>query len=78
MQHHPNRLWLGIGCLIAGGWTLSLLDTAGKLLTIAGYHVVMIAWVRYTLNTALMTITLVPYHRHHSGSSIWRCNRPGL
>ena len=47
-------LWLGIGCLILGQWTLSLLDTAGKLLAQGGYHVVMIAWMRYTINAAFM------------------------
>lgn len=47
-------LWLGIVCLVLGPWTLSLLDTAGKTLALAGYHVVMIAWMRYTTNTAFM------------------------
>jgi len=52
-------LWLGIVCLVLGQWTLSLLDTAGKTLALAGYHVVMIAWMRYTTNTAFMAVTLV-------------------
>jgi drug/metabolite transporter (DMT)-like permease len=63
-------LWLGIVCLVLGQWTLSLLDTAGKTLALAGYHVVMIAWMRYTTNTAFMAVTLVPLYRHRTGKSI--------
>jgi hypothetical protein len=32
-------------CLVLGQWTLSLLDTSGKILALAGYHVVLIAWM---------------------------------
>jgi drug/metabolite transporter (DMT)-like permease len=63
-------LWLGIACLVLGQWTLSLLDTAGKTLALAGYHVVMIAWMRYTTNTAFMAVTLVPLYRRRTGKSI--------
>jgi hypothetical protein len=41
-----SKLVLGILFLVIGLWTLSLLDSAGKLLTLSGYHVVMIAWMR--------------------------------
>lgn len=65
-----SKLWLGIACLVVGQWTLSLLDTAGKLLTIAGYHVVMIAWMRYSINTAMMAVTLAPLYRRRTGRHI--------
>lgn len=72
------KLWLGIVCLVLGQWTLSLLDTAGKLLAQVGYHVVMIAWMRYTINTVFMAAILAPlYYRQH-GKSILRARRPGL
>lgn len=69
---------LGILFLISGLWTLSLLDTAGKLLALAGYHVVMIAWMRYTINLFFMAATLAPLYRRRHGRSILRTNRPGL
>lgn len=72
------NLWAGIACLILGQWTLSLLDTAGKLLAQAGYHVVMIAWMRYTINTAFMAVTLAPLYRRRTGKSILHARRPGL
>lgn len=72
------RLWLGIACLVLGQWTLSLLDTAGKLLAQAGYHVVMIAWMRYTLNTVFMAVTLAPLYRRRTGKSILQASRPRL
>jgi drug/metabolite transporter (DMT)-like permease len=71
-------LWLGIACLVTGQWTLSLLDTAGKLLTQAGYHVVMIAWMRYTTNTLFMAVTLAPLYRHRTGKSILQSAQPKL
>lgn len=74
----PTSLWIGIACLILGQWTLSLLDTAGKLLAQAGYHVVMIAWMRYTINTAVMALTLAPLYRRRTGTSILRSRHPGL
>lgn len=64
------KLQLGILFLVAGVWTLSLLDTAGKLLTLSGYHVVMIAWMRYSINTLFMTLTLAPWYWRRSGLSI--------
>lgn len=73
-----TKLGIGIICLILGLWTLSLLDTAGKLLAQAGYHVVMIAWMRYTINTIFMAVTLAPLYRRRSGQSILRSKRPGL
>jgi drug/metabolite transporter (DMT)-like permease len=72
------KLWLGIACLVLGQWTLSLLDTAGKLLAQAGYHVVMIAWMRYLLNTVFMAIALAPLYYRRTGHSIMRARRPGL
>lgn len=73
-----SSFWLGIGCLILGQWTLSLLDTAGKLLAQSGYHVVMIAWMRYTINTAFMAATLAPWYRRRTGASILQSRHPGL
>lgn len=72
------KLWLGIACLVPGQWTLSLLDTAGKLLAQSGYHVVMIAWMRYTLNTLFMAVALAPLYQRRTGKSILRARRPGL
>ncbi|WP_075258322.1 DMT family transporter [Herbaspirillum camelliae] len=69
---------LGILFLISGLWTLSLLDTAGKLLALAGYHVVMIAWMRYTINLFFMAATLAPLYRRRHGRSILQTNRLGL
>lgn len=78
-MHHPdNKLWLGILCLILGQWTLSLLDTAGKLLVLSGYHVVMIAWMRYAINTVFMAVTLVPLYRRRTGKSILHSEHRGL
>ncbi|CAN5287539.1 DMT family transporter [soil metagenome] len=75
---HRTQLLLGIAFLVAGLWTLSLLDTAGKLLAMAGYHVIMIAWIRYSLNTLLMTVTLAPLYRRRTGNSILKSARPKL
>ncbi|NEX62855.1 DMT family transporter [Noviherbaspirillum galbum] len=78
-RHTSHRqLWLGIACLVLGQWTLSLLDTAGKLLAQSGYHVVMIAWMRYSLNTVLMAVTLAPWYRRRTGKSILSSHRPRL
>lgn len=74
---HP-QLWLGIVFLVSGLWTLSLLDTAGKLLGISGYHVVMIAWMRYSINTVFMAATLMPLYKRRHGKSILRTTRPRL
>lgn len=73
-----GKLWLGIACLVLGQWTLSLLDTAGKLLAQAGYHVVMIAWMRYAINSAFMAVTLAPLYYRRTGQSVLRARRPGL
>ncbi|MFJ3044851.1 DMT family transporter [Herbaspirillum chlorophenolicum] len=75
---HTPKLWLGIIFLVTGLWTLSLLDAAGKLLAISGYHVVMIAWMRYTINVLFMAATMVPLYQKRTGRSIFRSNRPGL
>lgn len=72
------KLWLGIACLVLGQWTLSLLDTAGKLLAQGGYHVVMIAWARYTINTVFMALTLAPLYQRRTGKSILHTRRPGM
>lgn len=69
---------LGIAFLISGLWTLSLLDTAGKLLATKGYHVVMIAWMRYSLNTVFMALTLAPWYRRRHGRSILITRAPGM
>jgi drug/metabolite transporter (DMT)-like permease len=74
---HPH-LWLGILFLISGLWTLSLLDTAGKVLGMSGYHVVMIAWMRYSINTLFMAVTLMPLYRRRHGKSILQSTRPRL
>lgn len=74
---HTN-LWLGIACLVLGLWTLSLLDTAGKFLAQSGYHVVMIAWMRYTINTVFMAATLAPLYRKRIGKSILHSRQPSL
>ena len=73
-----TKLWLGIACLVLGQWTLSLLDAAGKLLAQSGYHVVMIAWMRYSLNTLLMAAVLAPHFRRRHGRSILHTRRPRL
>lgn len=73
-----TKLWLGVVCLVLGQWTLSLLDTAGKLLAQVGYHVVMIAWMRYTINTVFMAAILAPLYYRQYGKSILRARRPGL
>jgi drug/metabolite transporter (DMT)-like permease len=72
------RFVLGIACLVLGQWTLSLLDAAGKLLAQSGYHVVMIAWMRYSLNTLFMAVTLAPLYYRRTGRSILRTARPRL
>jgi drug/metabolite transporter (DMT)-like permease len=76
--HHRSQITLAVVFLIGGLWTLSLLDTAGKLLAMAGYHVVMIAWMRYTINTLFMAVTLAPLYRRRNGKSILHSKRPGL
>lgn len=75
---HRPKLWLGILFLISGLWTLTLLDTAGKLLAMSGYHVVMIAWMRYSINTIFMALTLAPLYRRRYGKSILQSTRPRL
>lgn len=80
-MHHiapRTKLWAGIASLVVGQWTLSLLDTAGKLLALAGYHVVMIAWMRYLINTVFMAITVAPIYRRRTGKSILQSAQPGL
>lgn len=72
------NLSLGILFLVAGLWTLSLLDAAAKLLAVAGYHVVMIAWMRYTINTVVMAVTLAPLYRHRKGKSILASAQPRM
>jgi len=72
------KLLVGVIFLVTGLWTLSLLDAAGKLLASSGYHVMMIAWMRYSINVLFMAITLVPLYQRRSGRSIFRSNRLGL
>jgi drug/metabolite transporter (DMT)-like permease len=73
-----SRLFAGIAFLVSGLWTLTLLDTAGKLLALAGYHVVAIAWARYTLNTVFMAATIAPLYRRRTGKSILLSMQPRL
>jgi drug/metabolite transporter (DMT)-like permease len=69
---------LGITFLVTALWTLTLLDTAGKLLALAGYHVMFIAWARYTLNTIFMSFTIAPLYRRRTGRNILKSEQPGL
>jgi drug/metabolite transporter (DMT)-like permease len=66
------RTWLGIILIIAAVSTLSMLDSVNKILAIAGYHVVMIAWIRYSGNALLMAFTMVPMYQRRTGKSIFR------
>lgn len=50
----------GIFFHIAGLWMLSTLDSTGKWLVLAGVPVLMVAWVRYAVHTALMGAILLP------------------
>ena len=50
----------GILLHIAGLWTLSALDATGKYLALAGVPILMVAWVRYTVHTALASALLLP------------------
>lgn len=50
----------GILFHIAGLWMLSVLDASGKWLVLAGVPVLMLAWVRYAVHTALMTALVLP------------------
>lgn len=73
IAHEPKTL-LGILLLVLGVSVLSVLDSVNKLLAIAGYHVVMIAWVRYTGNAVLMSLTMVPLYQKRTGTSIFKTN----
>jgi drug/metabolite transporter (DMT)-like permease len=73
MTHEPKTL-LGVILLVLGVSVLSMLDSVNKLLAIAGYHVVMIAWVRYTGNALLMSLTMVPLYQKRTGTSIFKTN----
>lgn len=72
------KILLGITFLVSALWTLTLLDTAGKLLALAGYHVVFIAWARYTLNTVFMAMSIAPLYRRRTGKSILNSAQPRL
>ncbi|HYW57928.1 MAG TPA: DMT family transporter [Polaromonas sp.] len=50
----------GIHLHITGLWLLSVLDASGKWLVMAGVSVLMVAWVRYAVHTALMTVIVLP------------------
>ena len=50
----------GILLHIAGLWLLSVLDASGKSLVLAGVPVLMVAWARYAVHTALMTAVVLP------------------
>lgn len=73
-----SKILLGIAFLVSALWTLTLLDTAGKLLALAGYHVVFIAWARYSLNTVFMAVTIAPLYRRRTGKSILTSAQPRL
>lgn len=66
------KTWLGILLLIAAVSTLSMLDSVNKMLAIAGYHVVMIAWIRYSGNAIVMAFTMVPMYQRRTGQSIFK------
>ena len=72
------KTWLGILLMISGLWTLSMLDSTNKLLALSGYHVVMVAWIRYTSNTLLMAATIVPLYRRRTGKGIFETTSPRL
>ncbi|GAP35935.1 DMT family transporter [Piscinibacter sakaiensis] len=61
---------LGTGVLggvllhVAGLWTLSALDATGKHLVLAGVPLLMLAWARYALHTALVAVVWWPRRGH--------------
>lgn len=68
------RTWLGILLLVSAVSTLSVLDSVNKVLAVAGYHVVMITWIRYTGNAVVMAMTMVPVYQKRTGNSILKTN----
>lgn len=50
----------GILLHIFGLWLLSTLDASGKWLVLAGVPVLTVAWVRYAVHFALMTVVVLP------------------
>ncbi len=50
----------GILLYVAGLWTLSALDTSGKLLMATGVPILMVTWFRYVGHVALMTVIVLP------------------
>jgi drug/metabolite transporter (DMT)-like permease len=66
--------WFGIICLVCGLSTLSVSDSINKLLSSLGYHVVMIAWLRFTGNAVFMLFTMVPLYQRRTGRSILKTN----
>ncbi len=69
-----SHLLAGIGLLIAGVWTLSLLDCAGKTLALMGFSIVLISWVRYFGHCVVLAAVFGP--RHHG--RLLRVSAPGL
>lgn len=57
-MHPPPKS--GILLHIAGLWMLSALDATGKWLAMAGVPILMVAWVRYSVHTALSSAVLLP------------------
>ena len=55
-----QRPLYGVLFLIAGAWTLSLLDATGKALTVAGLSVVLVSWARYAVHTLLLCLIVMP------------------
>ena len=58
----------GVLLHVAGLWLLSVLDATGKWLVMGGISVLMVAWFRYVVHVALMTVIVVPQR----GAAIWR------
>lgn len=50
----------GVLLHVLGLWTLSCLDASGKYLALLGVPVLLVAWVRYAVHTALSSAILLP------------------
>ncbi|WP_235579370.1 DMT family transporter [Pseudorhodoferax sp. Leaf274] len=52
----------GVVLHVLGLWVLSSLDASGKYLALLGVPVLLVAWVRYAVHTALSSAILLPRH----------------
>lgn len=50
----------GIALHVLGLWVLSSLDATGKYLALVGVPILLVAWVRYAVHTALSSAILLP------------------